>query len=164
MLNRNIINNCKRSLVKSFYIALNDYSPQEADGITFKDEYTKKLYKNFFSSVANYSNFINDPKNSDENLENNFYSENQSKDIDSKIKEKVLNANTIKVEKKNYNDTEPPILLITNFEVIEKKGIVEGQVKDNIDLAELKIIDKNIYFSNNCNFSYSTFVPPEELM
>ena len=39
VLNRNIINNCKGSLVKSFYIALNNYSPLYSDGIGFKDEY-----------------------------------------------------------------------------------------------------------------------------
>ena len=50
VLNRNIVNNCKRSLVISFSTALNNYSPKEADGISFKNEYSKKL-QNFFASL-----------------------------------------------------------------------------------------------------------------
>ena len=65
VLNRNIVNNCKRSVVDSFSTALNNYSPKEADGISFKNEYNKKLI-NFFSTVREYNKYTNTGNNAGE--------------------------------------------------------------------------------------------------
>ncbi len=70
VLNRNIVNNCKRSVVDSFSTALNNYSPKEADGISFKNEYSKKLI-NFFSTAREYNKYTNDSKKSSKYVENN---------------------------------------------------------------------------------------------
>lgn len=65
VLNRNIVNNCKRSIVESFSTALNNYSPKEADGISFKNEYSKKLI-NFFSTAREYNKYTNTGNNAGE--------------------------------------------------------------------------------------------------
>jgi len=153
VIRRNILNDCKKSLAKSFYVALNDYNPYEETGIKFKEKYIKILDKNFFSSVKNYTEYTYGSKKDTKKIDENKINNTDKKSILTKITEKKKEI--------TYNDSEPPVLSKINYEVLEKKGIITGQAKDNNALAELIINNQNINFSNNGNFQYSTFVPPE---
>ena len=73
---------------------------------------------------------------------------------------KDRNRNTLK-KQSVISDTQPPTIGISSITVKDKQGTIEGIVQDNIEVAELKINDEEVYFYEKGNFEYSTFIPKD---
>ncbi len=162
IISKNILLDCKKSYVKSFYTALKDYDPQEVDGINFKKEYTDILERNFFSSSKTYNLKTYSLKSIDKHKVEKKIKKDPFINKEKKERKYTYNdseATFNKNKQEDFNDKFSPTISINEAKKVNKKGIIKGKVVDDNEVAEFYINDRLIALDKDGNFKHEFFIP-----
>ena len=63
------------------------------------------------------------------------------------------------IENSNLVDDEPPLLSIVRADTVNKQGVINGRVRDNVGIAEVTVDSNIVSVTSNGSFEYSTYIP-----